>query len=149
MKREIIIRWIGVSFILLSFTLPALAQMPHAGMKGERMQQIETVKIAFITRKLDLSTDEAKQFWPVYNNYQKELEGLILQKRQAKKATNTDADAQLNGELDFEGRLLDLRKKYRSEFSKVIPAQKVVLLYQAEREFREQLIKQLKERRQN
>ena len=149
MNKTMITRWLGVSFILLSFILSASAQTAAEETDEKRMQRIETVKIAFITGKLDLTTEEAKQFWPVYNKYQKELTDLIKQKRQVKKAGNADAEAKLNNELDFEGRILDLRKKYKNDFSKVIPATKVLLLYQAEREFREQLIKQLKERRKN
>jgi hypothetical protein len=45
--------------------------------------------------------------------------------------------------------MLDLKKKYKKLYLKVIPAEKVLLLYQAEREFREHLIKQLKHRKRD
>ncbi|MGB4774472.1 MAG: hypothetical protein WBP45_04830 [Daejeonella sp.] len=134
-------KWIWSFIISLTLTLPVLAQAQQRG------EQIESVKIAFISRKLDLTTDEAQRFWPLYNNYQKEIGDILKQKKQTKLSNATDPDAQLDGELDFEERILDIRKKYSREFTKVIPSQKVLLLYQAEREFRQQLIKQLKDRR--
>jgi hypothetical protein len=45
--------------------------------------------------------------------------------------------------------MLDLKKKYKKLYSKTISAEKILLLYQAEREFRERLIKQLNHRRKS
>ena len=36
---------------------------------GERREKMEAQKIAFITKQLELTPDEAKVFWPVYNEY--------------------------------------------------------------------------------
>ena len=37
-------------------------------------EKIMCEKIAFLTTELDLSTKEAQEFWPVYNEYMKEIE---------------------------------------------------------------------------
>ncbi len=127
----------------------ALFSSAEAQPKQSRSEQIEAVKVAFITQKLNLNSDEAEKFWPVYNNYQKEINELVKIKRQAKSSNNRDADGVLNSELEFETKLLDIRKKYKQEFSKVVSSDKVLMLYRAEREFREHLIKELKDRRNN
>ena len=67
----------------------------------------------------------------------------------ARRTAKNDPDDKLDGELDIETRLLDTRKKYKQEFSKVIASEKVSLFFQAEREFREQMIRELRERRKN
>lgn len=136
-------RLIWSFLICLVMALPLSAQD-----KSQRSQQVETVKIAFITQKLSLNTSEAEKFWPVYNSYQKEMRELFKQRRDAKKTKDANADDKLDNELDFESRLLEIRKKYKQEFSKVIPSEKVLQFYEAEREFREQMIKELKDRRQ-
>lgn len=115
--------------------------------KGQKNQQVEAVKIAFITQKLDLNSSEAEKFWPVYNRYQGEMREVFKLRRAAKNKKDADADDKLTGELDFESRLLDIRKKYKQEFSKVISSEKVSQFYAAEREFREQMIRELKDRR--
>ena len=46
-----------------------------------RAEKIEALKIAFITQKLQLTTDEAQKFWPVYNQYENEIRSLQLGNR--------------------------------------------------------------------
>lgn len=134
----------GILIIVMGFTLsfPVSAQ-DHR----ERYEQIEAIKVAFITSKLDLNTEEAQKFWPVYNNYQKELMELMKKRREDRQKTNIDPNDKINADLAYESRMLELKKKYKKLYLKVIPPEKILLLYQAEREFREHLIKQLKHRR--
>jgi hypothetical protein len=117
--------------------------------RREHYQRIEAIKVAFITKKLDLTTEEAQKFWPVYNNYQKELMVLMRKRREDRQKTDIDPNEKINVDLTYESRMLDLKKKYKKLYLKVIPAEKVLLLYQAEREFREHLIKQLKHRKRD
>lgn len=134
----------GILIIVMGFTLsfPVSAQ-DHR----ERYEQIEAIKVAFITSKLDLNTEEAQKFWPVYNNYQKELMELMKKRRDDRQKTNIDPNDKINADLAYESRMLDLKKKYKKLYLKAIPPEKILQLYQAEREFREHLIKQLKHRR--
>jgi hypothetical protein len=115
--------------------------------RREHYQHIEAIKVAFITKKLDLTTEEAQKFWPVYNNYQKELMGLMRKRREDRKKTDIDPNDKINLDLSYESKMLELKKKYKKIYLKAIPAEKVLLLYHAEREFREHLIKQLNHRR--
>lgn len=127
----------------LALSLPSLAQ-DHS----ERYQQIENIKVAYITSKLDLTTEEAQKFWPVYNSYQKEMMDLMRKRREARLKPNIDPNDKINADLAYETRMLELKKKYKKIYAKAIPAEKILLLYQAEREFREHLIKQLNHRRE-
>ena len=40
--------------------------------EGQGNEKIEQLKIAFITKHLKLTTEEAQKFWPVYNQYEAE-----------------------------------------------------------------------------
>jgi hypothetical protein len=115
--------------------------------RREHYQRIEAIKVAFITKKLDLTTEEAQKFWPVYNNYQKELMVLMRKRREDRQKTDIDPNDKINLDLSYESKMLELKKKYKKIYLKAIPAEKVLLLYHAEREFREHLIKQLNHRR--
>jgi S-adenosylmethionine synthetase len=117
--------------------------------RREHYQRIEAIKVAFITKKLDLTTEEAQKFWPVYNNYQKELMELMRKRREDRQKTDIDPNDKINVDLTYESKMLELKKKYKKNYLKAIPAEKVLLLYQAEREFREHLIKQLNHRRRD
>ncbi|WP_306552208.1 hypothetical protein [Daejeonella sp.] len=117
--------------------------------RRERYEQIEAIKVAFITNKLDFTTEEAQKFWPVYNNYQKELMELMKKRREYRKKTDITPNDKVNAELAYESKMLDLKKKYKKLYYKTIPSEKILLLYQAEYEFREHLIKQLNHRRKS
>jgi hypothetical protein len=101
---------------------------------GQRNEKIQDLKIAFITQKLQLTSSEAEKFWPVYNHYQNEIRQLRV---------NRSDDA-----LENEQKLLDIRKKYKPSFEKIVGPQRVNDLYNAEREFRNALIRRLKEQKQ-
>ncbi len=136
----------GTVSLIMLFTI---ALSSAAQDRSGRYEQIEAIKVAFITSKLDLTPDEAQKFWPVYNNYQKEMMELMKKRREARMKPNVDPNDKINADLAYESRMLDLKKKYKKLYQKAIPPQKILLLYQAEREFREHLIKQLNHRRKD
>jgi hypothetical protein len=131
-------KWIYTLVLSLALSLPALAQ---------RNEKIESLKVAFITQKLDLSAEESQKFWPIYNNYHREFRQLALKRNQQRKAFKQQAADGVD-DLETETEMLELRKRYRVEFSKVLPKQKANMVYAAEREFNQQLIEDLRNRRE-
>lgn len=128
MKKFILIILIG--FWSISFVK---AQDDDGSKKAEK---IEALKVAFITQKLELTPDEAQKFWPVYNNYEKDMGQIVNDKN------NPDV-------IDNDEKLLNIRKKYRSEFIKVIGQPRMNKLFNAEREFRGVLLRRLKNNQNN
>lgn len=133
--------------LLLSqvFTL----DVSYAQTQKPKAREIEAIKIGYITRSLDLTPEESQKFWPVYNQYQKDLTLLNQQKRQARIQNANNPDKLIDDDFTFDAKMLEMRKKYRVKFNQVISDEKVKRLYVAERDFREELIKQLRQRREN
>lgn len=129
------------------------AQPPGGG--GPKREKIEAMKVAFLTRKLNLTPEEAQKFWPVYNKFSDEMEKnkrafRIKAMEEAGNIENmSDAEAEkaLNEMLAFRTAEVELLRKYTAEFKKVLPPQKVVTLFMAEQEFKRELLKMLKEQR--
>jgi hypothetical protein len=96
--------------------------------------KIKNLEIAFITRELNLTIEESQHFWPVFNKYKQEFKALASGK-------NPNEDL-----LDKQQRVLDFRKRYRAEFLKVIPAEKVNQFFIVEAKFREMIRLELKRR---
>jgi hypothetical protein len=99
--------------------------------------RVEALKIAYLTKKLNLSTEEAQRFWPIYNKYSDEIRKVRL-----------DARANKDKEIDTEEKILGIRKKYNGEFVKALSSEKVNSFFKAEKEFGGFLQKELQERRQ-
>ncbi|MEO8962606.1 MAG: hypothetical protein ABI325_12035 [Ginsengibacter sp.] len=102
---------------------------------GQHSEKIQALKIAFITQRLELTSAEAEKFWPVYNEYEVEINNLRI--------SNKTGDV-----LDNEQKLLDIKKKYSPRFEKILGPQKLNKFFIAEKEFRNVLIKRLKTQRQ-
>ena len=122
-------------YLLILFTLFTFSLAHAQNGNGQRIEKIQALKIAFITQKLDLTSAEAEKFWPVYNDYEHELNNLRL--------NNRSGDV-----LDNEQKLLNIKKKYSPSFEKVLGPQKLNKFFNAEKEFRNILIKRLKAQRQ-
>ncbi len=104
--------------------------------EGKRADKIQALKIAFITEKLSLTSDEAQRFWPLYSQYESEMKSLNRDK-------NNDGDV-----LDNEEKQLNIRKKYRSQFIQVLGQPRMNTLFNAEREFRGILLQRLRNNNQ-
>lgn len=142
-------------FLLLLATASAVSaqddDMP--AIPEDRMQAIKAQKTAFITQRLDLTPAEAEKFWPVYNQYDKELEANRKEMRAMHQAVKNDADlteaeasATIDKEMAGRQKELDIQKKYAADFKKTIGAVKTVKLARAERDFRKELIKRVRDR---
>jgi hypothetical protein len=98
-----------VSFFVVAVTM---AQPPERPMgprgKGSRpsRENIEALKVAFMTKHLNLTIDEAQKFWPAYNACFEEL-------KKARQEKKEDI-------LAFEEAALNIRKKYKNDFKKAL-----------------------------
>lgn len=124
--------------------------------KQGRHEQIEAQKIAFITQELNLTPEEAKVFWPVYNEYEAKRHELkksfkhfkYVYKADMDKLTEKEASQMLDNQIIEAQKFLNLRKEYHAKFKAVLTAVKVLKLYGAEREFQKILMDKIKEHRQ-
>lgn len=152
MKKQIFI------VLFLASVLNLMAQEgPPPGDKGPRpgRERVEAMKVGFLTQRLNLSPEEAKTFWPVYNKYQDELESIRKSRREnivnAKtnfdEMSDKDVEKTVDSELSFRQSELDLLKKYHGQFKQVLPIKKVAKLYRAEEDFKRELLDRIKENR--
>ncbi len=126
MKKIIIffIAVLGVSFVT--------AQEPPRKMMGQR-QNIEVLKVAYFTKHLSLTTEEAEKFWPLYNGY-------ISEVKKARHDHKEDI-------LAFEETVLNIRKKFKGELKKILVTdERVNKALLAEREFMNVVRKELQQR---
>jgi hypothetical protein len=113
--------------------------------------QIQAQKVAFLTNKLDLSVQEAQQFWPIYNEYEKKKDNLFKNEKDLFNAM-TSNDKLTDKEMEeLTGKYIDIQlteaklsEEYDSKFKKVLPVKKVMILYTSDRMFKKELLKQLR-----
>ncbi|NVO02307.1 MAG: hypothetical protein HXX09_06350 [Bacteroidetes bacterium] len=123
-------------------------------MNEERKKKIESQKVAFIATQINLTTEEAQTFWPVYNEYQakkaeltKTFRGNNKDKKKIDELSDQEAGKMADDMIINEQKMLDLKKEYHSKFKSVLPIKKVVKLYDSEKQFRKVLLKQVREQK--
>ena len=110
-------------------------------------RRIEMVKINYLRNRLNLAPQQAQRFFPVYQEYQQELFNIRKLKRENTLNNTADGTDQINKELFYENEILQVRMKFNNAFLKILSPHQVSELYKAEREFNDELVRQLAERR--
>ena len=116
------------------------AKKPNPGRK------IELVKEDYIGIRLKLTQEEARAFWPLYRQYVQDQTAIRILKRQNNSNASANGTVQIDKELAYEQQLVEIRRHYRDEFLKILPPEKVSELYKSEREFNDEVLRQLSER---
>lgn len=135
---------------LIIATLLSLPFFVSAQGPGDKNNEIETYKIAYITEKLGLSSEEAKVFWPIYNDWQKEQDALRkerFQKMISFRKINeieelSDAQVQLliTNDFDMRQRELNLDRKYYNRLKSVLPIKIVGKYFRAQEAFKREIL---------
>lgn len=119
--------------VLLFCGLQVFAQTTN-----NRFANIQGLKIAYITKQLNLSSEEAQQFWPVYYDY---LDAL----KEARKNNLNNPNI-----LALDEAILEVKKNYYNQFKQILGTdERAGKVFLCERNFRLVLENELEKRRQN
>jgi hypothetical protein len=146
--------------ILLLAPLSLFAQPDDRGNKvnrekhdKEHEEKIDRLKIAFITTELNLTSEEAEKFWPLYNEAEAKVKELRKANRKIEQEvrdsyetmTNEEAKKKLAAVFENDEKETAIRKEYAEKFSKIIGEKRALKLLSLEHEFRRELLDRLKE----
>lgn len=142
------------AFPFLVFLFLANLTSAQPPMRGQNSDEAKALKIGIYTRVLELTSDEAKDFWPVFNQHEQKREELGKKEREIRLKIRVNfndlSDTELEEMLDT---LVQLKKKeselmeaYYKECKEVLPIKKVALIHQAEMLYKRELIKKIRER---
>ncbi|MPR32294.1 hypothetical protein GBK04_02765 [Cytophagaceae bacterium SJW1-29] len=113
----------------------------------EEIRKIQDAKIAIITNRINLTPEQSKDFWPIYNEFSEKKRSIHRSMRQLvgeKGASDDQAMNNLKEVQDLKQKQLELDKEYQARFLTVISAKQLVELYKAERTFNDMLLQRLK-----
>jgi len=147
--NKTITRFFTGTFLLLFFA--GLA--PLMGQSEEQIEKFKKERKTYFTEKLELTDEEAKAFWPLYDDFSNRKMKLVEDER------NTYSYAHKNAENLSDQEILDILKKvnklkedqlkleaeyYQDKFMKALPAKKVLKLGKVEWDFRRHLMRELR-----
>lgn len=147
--------------LIVSFFLISIATFAQDGPLRERFkekkEQIKALKVAFITTELNLTSDEAAKFWPLFNAFEDKQQEIRKQKLKAyldrtdddtiDKLSEKEASTLLAQMENTEDELYQLKKKFVANLKGILPATKILKLKKAEEEFSKKLLQQYRDKK--
>ncbi|MFS4468049.1 hypothetical protein [Maribacter sp. 2210JD10-5] len=135
-----------IHIVILLFTITTIAQSKHS------REKIKSLKIAFITERLNLTTEEAQAFWPIYNAHEEKKHEFrrkerteIHDKIRESALTEKEANALVERLLTLENEKHEERIQFYKKINKAIPSKKAIALLKVEEEFKRRLLKRVRE----
>lgn len=144
-KFETMKRGAIVLLVMLMFpVIRSAAQNPN-------LEKLNAYKVAFFTRRLNLTSPEAEKFWPVYNEYQNQKNLIQQEKITLIRNFNQNESTLSENQLTESGDKLialivqesSLAVAFHKKLKDVLPPAKVIRLYQAENQYKAQLLNEL------
>ncbi len=143
-----------IVFILLLLPILSIAQNRQGG-GGSRLQKIHSAKIGMITERLNLTPEQAPQFWAVYNEYENkkiELKKSIrrtMEDAVSLAATDDKIIAAQKQVITLRRKEIDLEEEYMNKILRTITPRQFSELKRTEANFNKMLLEKLNEKADN
>ena len=140
MKTKLILLSL-LSVFLFGNNYSAHAQNDNKKDRRARREKLDSLKIKYFNNSLSLTEVEQKNFWPLYNEYQKKLRKLKKDFKQKYKKNDIiymddkGAELYLNDLNTLKENELKVFKEYQSKFKAILPTKKVLMIYRTENEW--------------
>ena len=148
MRMDLVKKTIGVAMavMLFGFAPQSFAQDKRADNMDILRDKIRADKKLVVATNMELTESEAKNFWPIYNEYQKDLQNIngrivaVLESYAAdfksKSLTDDKAKQLIDEALAIDQAEANLKSTYAPKLSKALPVRKVARYLQIENKIR-------------
>jgi len=146
--------WFLFIFSMIWLGTPLQGQDRPGGRNRQQpgMERVKAAKEGWLSQRMDLSAAESEKFWPLFREYEKQQEKLKEKYRPNRDLITMDdaaLDKHMEGMLDMEGELLQLKRQYYGQFRQMLGTRKVAVLMRGDREFNLELLRKMRENREN
>lgn len=139
-------------FVIILAGFSASAQNNGQQQKQSARERLEAARIALITERLGLTTEQAQAFWPIYNEYAEHRRQIQQEYRNMRNGMNLDnlteeqQKQMLQTRMEEKQRQLNLESQYGEKLLGVINARQMMALKKAEEDFRSMIIRRIEQR---
>ena len=121
-----------ITSIFLGSMFAATAQNEQPANDVNRQEKIKALYVAYITQQLNLNEAEAQKFWPLHAQFENDIKGV-----------KPDMP-----ELDKQQAVLNIKKKYQENFSRILGANRCERFFKMDGEFKRKLLDKVRKQRE-
>jgi hypothetical protein len=123
--------------------------------RQERFERFRSMKIAYYSERIEFTSEEAEQFWPVYNEFDRQTAALNRQSKAQFRDFESKVDAiteeqveeMIDQYVETQKKQAQLAEDFHAQFKKILPPKKIMTLYITEVQFREDMLRRLRDDR--
>lgn len=138
-----------ISFAMCASAIPAFAQGPSEEDRQRFRAEVRNYKHEFLTRELELDREQQRDFFPLYDEMEDEVDRISTETRELERKVAARTDA-TDTEVEAAARAVFLQKsaegqieeQYFDRFKQILNGRQLLKLRNAEREFTRQLMRQ-------
>ncbi|MEM1318772.1 MAG: hypothetical protein AAGG75_00880 [Bacteroidota bacterium] len=135
--------------LMLSTTLLLLSTLFCFG-QGDIERRIQEERVNFFNQELQLTDEEAKQFWPLFDQYRtdsKKLRESYNTNKKIELLSDQEVEELVFKSFEQEEKQLALRRSYFEKLQTFMPIRKIAMLKRTEQKFKKKLLNHVKQRR--
>lgn len=121
---------------------------------AEYHASIETInshRVAYLSKRMALTTAEAQVFWPLFNEYNDKVDALRAQRRKLVSHyhqygisySNEQALEFAKKSIDLQAQVYEVKNQFLQRLVRVLSPQKIAAFFEAEDGFKQYLLRQL------
>jgi gamma-glutamyl phosphate reductase len=133
----------------LWFSAASFAQQNQE--RGRDRERIQAARVAFMTEKMALTSQQAQVFWPMFNDYHAELRkirsGYRSQERKMDINSSSEEELQkmISDRLKLKEAELTLERGFTQKALEIVSVKQFLQMQEAEEEFRRMMIRRLRQ----
>lgn len=140
-----------ILFLFLFTTGVSGLQAQSRESKDNHWEKIRALKVAFITEGLNMNTELAQKFWPIYNRYEGQKRALHKREhidlKDAESISEGKAEEMLKEYLAVEKEEYTIKRELFSDLKKILSAKDIIKLHKLEADFNKKLLKEYRTRK--
>ena len=123
------------------------------GLYSQDADRIESFKIGFFTEKLELTPEESREFWPLYNDYKQDIRDIKQNKRvrprQMSLLSDDELESVIENFLSSQEEEVERTRTFYADLKAALPIRKAVMVFFVERDFNAKLLQTMRKERRN
>ena len=130
-------------YLLLLFMAGSSLAFAQRGGQPVDPERLQAARIAFITTRINLKTEQAEKFWPLFNSFTESREASMRAVGDLSKGvesmTEEEAKSRIQQKLQIQQKLVQDEKIFVADAAKVLTYKQLLLLQNIARDFNRHL----------
>jgi hypothetical protein len=126
-------KFLLITTILAGSLFAVKAQDGQPGDDTEGKKRVEALYVAYVTKQLELTPEDAQKFWPAHTQFESEIKGV-----------NKNLP-----ELEKQQAILNIKKKYQENFNRILGVKRCERFFKLRDDFSRKLLEQVRKRNAN